>query len=126
MSALARNFEDLQVYQKAFAVSFGIHRASLAFPKIEQYALGDQIRRASKSICANIAEGFAKQRNSTADFRRFLLIAMGSCNEMRVWVRYCEKLGYISPECAGEWIDSYSSIGRMLNALYSSSERLAA
>jgi four helix bundle protein len=56
------SFEDLEVFQRAYRVSLEIHEQSLRFPKIEQYALADQVRRASKSICANIAEGFAKQR----------------------------------------------------------------
>ena len=65
------SFEDLDVFRRAYRASLDIHRASLGFPAIEQYALGDQVRRASKSICANIAEGFGKQRpvapNALAD-----------------------------------------------------------
>ena len=53
-------FEELEVFRRACKVSLEVHRASLAFPRIEQQALADQIRRASKSICANLAEGFAK------------------------------------------------------------------
>ena len=56
-------FEELEVFKRAYGVSLEIHKASLAFPKIEQYALADQIRRASKSICANIAEGLPNQAN---------------------------------------------------------------
>ena len=54
-------FEDLEVFQRAYRLSLEIHRKSLGFPRIEQHVLGDRLRRASKSICANIAEGFAKQ-----------------------------------------------------------------
>jgi len=72
-----------------------VHRLSLLFPEIEQRALADQIRRASKSICANMAEGFGKQSLSKAEFRRFLSMALGSADEMRVWIRYCLDLGYI-------------------------------
>jgi four helix bundle protein len=61
-----RSFRDLIVYQRAYGLSLQIHKASLGFPKMEQYALADQMRRASKSICGNIAEGFAKQRASFA------------------------------------------------------------
>ena len=51
--------EDLEVFQRAYRASLELHRASLQFPKIEQFAgLADQIRRASKSICGNLAEGF--------------------------------------------------------------------
>ena len=64
-------------------------------PKVEQYRLGDQIRRASKSICANLAEGFGKQSYSKAEFKRFIQMSIGSADEMRVWIRYCHDLGYI-------------------------------
>lgn len=115
------HFKDLEVWQKAFAVSLEIHKASLEFPKIEQYALGDQIRRASKSICANIAEGFSKQRASKAEFKRFLSMGLGSANEMLVWIEYCFELEYIHAEQYKNWEKEYSSICKMLNALYSRS-----
>ncbi|TGV62065.1 four helix bundle protein, partial [Mesorhizobium sp. M00.F.Ca.ET.149.01.1.1] len=51
--------KDLEVYRRAYAVSLDVHRGTLVFPKIEQYALADQMRRSSKAICANLAEGFA-------------------------------------------------------------------
>ena len=95
MSDRVESFEDLVVFQRAYRISLEVHRESLTFPKIDQRALGDQIRRASKSICANVAEGFAKQGASAAEFRRFLQIAIGSSDEMRVWARYCLDLDYI-------------------------------
>lgn len=113
----ARTFYDLDVYTKAFALSLAVHRTSLTFPKIEQYALADQIRRASKGICANIAEGFAKQQLSKTEFRRFLLIALGSAHEMRVWTDYCRELGYIDASSSREWAAEYESITRMLQSL---------
>ena len=81
---VVRSFEDLEVYQRAYRLALELHKASLQFPKIEQFALADQIRRASKSVCANIAEGFARQRGSSADFHRFLILALGSSDEMKV------------------------------------------
>ena len=92
---VAVSFEDLEVFKRAYRLSLAVHRQSLSFPKIEQRALGDQVRRASKSIPANIAEGFGKQRQSAAEFKRFLMVAVGSADEMRVWLRYCLDLGYI-------------------------------
>lgn len=115
-------FEELDVWKKAFAISMEVHRASLEFPKIEQYALADQIRRASKSICANIAEGFAKQKSSKSEFKRFLMMALGSANEMLVWIRYCKELGYISPELYQAWYAEYSSVCKMINSFH---ERVA-
>lgn len=111
---LVRNYDDLDVYKAAFAISLDIHKRSLEFPKIEQYALADQARRASKSICANIAEGYAKQQNSKAEFKRFLLIALGSSHEMQVWSEYCMELGYISAQDAEHWKLEYQKIARML------------
>ncbi len=89
------SFEDLEVFQRAYSVSLEVHCASLTFPAAEQYALADQMRRASKSICANIAEGYGRQKKSKPEFRRYLQMAIGSGDEMRVWLRYCLDLGYI-------------------------------
>ena len=116
-----RSFEDLVVFQRAYTLSLEIHRTSLRFPKNEQRALGDQARRASKSICANIAEGFGKQRQSAAEFKRFLMIAMGSADEMRVWVRYCFDLGYIDEETWERWRNEYHEIAKMLQGLVAKS-----
>jgi four helix bundle protein len=110
-------FEDLEVFQRAYRLSLEIHRQSLDFPPIEQRALGDQLRRASKSICANIAEGFAKQGRSAAEFKRYLAMAMGSSDEMRVWVRYGLDLGYIDEATWRHWRDEYQSISKMLQGL---------
>ncbi len=118
-----RSFEDLAVFQRAYRVSLEVHRRSLVFPTIEQRALGDQVRRASKSICANIAEGFGKQRQSAVEFKRFLMMAMGSADEMRVWARYCFDLGYIDEAMWRSWRDEYQEIAKMLQGLCSQSGR---
>jgi four helix bundle protein len=112
------SFEDLEVFQRAYRVSLEIHQESLRFPKIEQHAMADQIRRASKSICANIAEGFAKQRRSSAEYRRYLLMAIGSADEMRVWIRYCLDLNYIDAAKSSRWREEYLAIAKMLQAIY--------
>ncbi len=111
-------FEDLEVFQRAYRISLEIHRVSLEFPQVEQYALADQVRRASKSVCANLAEDFAKQSHSTAEFRRFIMMSIGSSDEMRVWIRYCSDLGYIDKHVWHEWRDEYQAISKMLQALH--------
>ena len=113
------SFEDLEVFQRAYRVSLAIHRASLTFPSVEQRALADQIRRASKSICANVAEGYGRQKRSKAEFKRFLQMAIGSSDEMRVWVRYALDLGYIDEPTWQRWRDEYQTITRMLQSLVS-------
>src|ERR1700741_3556599 len=86
-------FEDLDVFKREYGVSLELHRASLQFPKVEQFGgLADQVRRASKSICGNIAEGYGKRRRSKGEFKCYLLMAIGSADEMRVWLRYCSDL----------------------------------
>ena len=115
---VAKSFEDLEVFQRAYRLSLEVHHESLKFPKVEQWALGDQLRRASKSIPVNIAEGFGKQAQTAAEFRRFLRIATGSADEMRVWVRYCFDLGYIDEETWRRWRDEYHAIAKMLQGLH--------
>ena len=79
--------------------------------------MADQIRRASKSVCANIVEGFAKQVFSKPEFKRYISNAMGSSDEMRMWVRYCFDLGYIDESTWKKWSDEYKVISKMLYAL---------
>ena len=112
-----RNFEDLEVFRRAYRVSLDVHKISLALPKEEQFGLASQMRRASKSIPANIAEGFGKQRLSKAEFNRFLMMAMGSADEMRVWLRYGLDLGYIPEPTWAAWRDEYQEIAKMLHGL---------
>ncbi len=89
-------------------------------PSIEQYALADQMRRASKSICVNLAEGFAKQGYSVAEFKRFIQMSLGSADEMRVWIRYGLDLGYIEHATWQRWRDEYQEIAKMLQGIHRS------
>ncbi len=113
----AAGFEDLKVFKLAYRLALEVHRASLGFPAVAQYGLADQVRRASKSICANIAEGVGKQAGSPADCRRFLAIALGSADEMRVWLRFCLDLGYIDVAVWQRWRDAYQEVAQMLQGL---------
>lgn len=63
-----KSYEDLDVYQKSYTLALEIHKVSKNFPKEEQYSLTSQLRRSSKSICANIVEGQAKSAKSAAEF----------------------------------------------------------
>ena len=112
-----RSFEDLEVFQRAYKLSLEIHRKSLEWPQVEQYALADQMRRASKSICVNVAEGYAKQSYSVAEFKRFIQISVGSADEMRVWCRYSHDLGYIDVATWQRWRDEYQEIAKMLQGI---------
>ena len=114
------SFEDLEVFQRAYKISLEIHKRSLEFPTVEQYGLAQQIRNASKSICADIAEGFGKRSYSKAEWIRYLKIAVGSGDEMRVWARYCLDLGYVDERTWNTWSTEYKEITRMLQGLIKS------
>ena len=118
-----RRVEDLEVFRRAYRVSLEMHRASLEFPRIEQFAMADQVRRASKSICANLAEGFARQSYSAAEYRRYLTVAIGSSDEMQLWLRYCVDLGYIEEVAGCRWVADYVEISKMLRGLHASWSR---
>jgi four helix bundle protein len=112
-----KNHRDLIVFQKAYKISLEIYKKSADFPKEEKYAITDQIRRSSSSICANIAEGYGRQLTSDADFKRFLIMAKGSCQEATVWIDYCRDLSFIDQSLWEVWNNEYIEISKMLYAL---------
>jgi four helix bundle protein len=115
-----KSFEELPIFKRAYKISLDIHRVSRKFPKDEQYSLADQLRRSSKSICANLAEGFAKQVASKKEFKRYVLIALGSSDETRVWLRYCYDLGYLDELLWNRLRKEYQEISKMLHSFYKS------
>ena len=93
-----------------------IHKITLNFPKIEQYGgIADQLRRSSKSITANITEGFGKQRFYRDEFKRMLVYAIGSCDETMLWIKTSLDLGYISKEIAQEYIKRYKILVKKIS-----------
>ena len=114
---------DLDVYQKAYTLALKIHAVTQSFPKNEQYAMADQMRRASKGICANLAEGFAKGHKSAPEFKRYAIIAVGSAEEMKVWLDFSRDLDFIPAPEALKYREEYSVICRQINKLAYSWER---
>ena len=103
------DIEDLEVFRRAYRLSLDLHRASLDFPKIEQFGgLADQLRRASKSVCSLMAEGAGRQQGSSREFARYLVMAAGSAEEVRLWCRYAVDLGYI--EAMRRWNGRTSAV----------------
>jgi four helix bundle protein len=107
------NFEELIVFKKAFSASMAIYDMSKIFPKEEMFSLTDQIRRSSRSVCANIAEGFRK-RIYPKSFIAKLVDADGECSETYVWIKYSNACGFISDIQTKTLIDQYEEIGRLL------------
>ena len=114
---MVSKFEDLIVYQRAYSSALEIHKITQTFPKSDLFTLGNQMQRASKGICANIAEGFAKNHKSSKEFKRFLLMALGSSEEMRVWISFCKDLNHIDNITYEKLHNEYTEISKMLYGL---------
>jgi four helix bundle protein len=87
------------------------------FPKEEMYSLTNQIRRASRSIPANIVEGWAKRKYENI-FRRHLIDSIGSCNETKLWLDFSRDCKYISNDENDTLMKNCDEIGKMLNGLH--------
>ena len=96
MSKLVNRFEDLVAWQRAMDLAALVYGLSSDGGLRRDFGLSDQLRRSATSISSNIAEGF--ERNSRADFRRFLAIAKASCGEVRSQLHLALRLKYISIE----------------------------
>ena len=111
--------DKLLVFQKAYPLAIDIHRLTQDFPRNEQYGgVADQLRRSSKSVCANLVEGAGRQAlGHRADFRRFVVIAMGSADETRLWLRFASDLGFLEQDQAEALLRAYVEISKMLSGL---------
>lgn len=107
------SFRDLDVYKDSYQLTILLHRLIKQLPSYEQYELGSQMRRASKSCPSNIAEGWAKRRFEK-EFKHHLDIALGSANEMEVHLCFARDLGYLSKETCNDLIFKYQQLGGKL------------
>jgi four helix bundle protein len=100
---------DLEVYQKAFDSAMRIFELSKSFPREETYALTDQIRRSSRSVCANLAEAWRKRR-----YERAFISKLSDCEseaaETQVWLEFAVKCGYVERGEASALYQSYDGI----------------
>jgi four helix bundle protein len=114
-------YKDLEVFRGAYQLALDLHKITMEkFPRHEQAELASQLRRASKSIALNIAEGYGKIKNSKQEFIKFLYIAMGSADEVAVQLEFSKDLGYVSETEYIELADRCDKIGRQLNRLIES------
>ena len=108
-----RSHKDLKVYQLAYASALEIHRLTKSFPIEEKYSLIDQIRRSSRSICANLAEAIRKRRYSK-NFISKLSDSEAEANETQVWLDFSESFNYIDQKTHDDLYDNYEHIIAML------------
>lgn len=111
---MGKSFKDLIVYKKAFDLAMQLYRKSASFPKEEVYSLISQIRRSSRSVCSNIAEGYRK-RIYEAHFISKVTDADMENSETQVWLDFAYACEYITKKEHDEFTDGAEEIGRMLN-----------
>jgi len=109
MSDKVRTHRDLEVYGRAFETAMSIFDVSKGFPKEEVYSLTDQIRRSSRSVCANLAEAWRKRRYEAA-FIAKLSDAEAEAAETQVWLEFAVKCGYTDRHHAAALYQTYDRI----------------
>lgn len=112
-------YRDLKVYQEAHRLGVAIYKFSLKLPKFELYETGSQIRRASKSVSANLVEGYGRRRYQ-ADYVKFLVYAQASCDETNEWLMYIIDL-YEDLAIEGQaLLTEIDGLGRQINVFIQS------
>lgn len=109
-----KDFRELQVWQRSHQLTLGIYRVTKKFPKEELFGLTSQMRRASASISANIAEGCG--RDGDAELKRFLNIALGSACELDYHLLLASELGYLAQVDSRPLAKEALELRRMLGA----------
>jgi len=113
MSEKILRHQDLRVYRKAFEAAMQIFEISKQFPKEETYSLTDQVRRASRSVCSNIAEAWRKRRYEAA-FVNKLNDAEGEAAETQTWLEFAVRCEYLKPEVGRDLFRTYDEVISML------------
>lgn len=116
------NFRDLLVYKKAFDLAMKIFVISKSFPKEEVYSLTDQIRRASRSVCASIGEAYRK-RQYEAHFVSKISDADMENAEVVVWLDFALACNYIQKETYQELVIGTEEVGRMIGHMMQNPEK---
>ena len=112
-----RTHQDLEVYRTAFDAAMRIFELTKRFPKEETYSLTDQIRRSSRSVCANVAEAWRKRRYPAA-FVSKLNDAEAEAAETQVWLEFACSCNYLAAENSRELYVAYDHIlGKLVNML---------
>jgi four helix bundle protein len=112
-----RAFRQIKVWEKAHSLTLEIYKTTASFPREELYGITSQLRRASASIAANIAEGFG--RGGNIELARFLQMGMGSAYEVEYHALLAKDLGFMRTETYDRLQIQIVEVKRMLAALLS-------
>ena len=108
---------DLEVYQLAHKFAMRIFEITKRFPVEEKYSLTDQVRRSTRSIAVNTAEGWGK-RTYTGNFKRHLVDGMGSLEESKSWLLFAKDCNYITIEIYNQLLAEAEELGSKLRRLH--------
>jgi len=117
-----RHFRDLDVYRRAFDAAMKIFELTKKFPGDEKFSMVDQMRRASRSVCSNIAEGWRKRRYISV-FRNKMTDAMQEASETQCWLEFASACRYISEDEFQDLDVEYENIIGMLSSMEMKSEK---
>ena len=119
---IKKGYEDLKIYKKAYELAMKIHKMTLKLPKFELYEEGVQIRKSSKSIVANIVEGYGRKKYKK-EFFRFLTYAYASCNETKVHIKFLFDSEHITKEQFEQYLEDYNDLSRRIHNYRKSFEK---
>lgn len=117
-----RHFRELDVYRVAFGAAMSVFQITKAFPAEERYSLIDQIRRSSRSVCSNLAEGWRKRRYE-AVFKNKITDSMQEASETQCWLEFSLACRYIEKEVFERLDNDYERIVAMLNGIEKQAEK---
>lgn len=118
---LVRSYRDLEVYQVAFATAMEIFEVSKRFPVEERYSLTDQIRRSSRSVCANLGEAWRKRRYQAA-FVAKISDCQAEATETQIWLEFAVKCQYLDAESGRNLYRNYDQVlGQLVNMIKNAS-----
>ena len=122
MSESSQGFKGLIAYQKAFMQAREIFEITISFPKEEKYSLTDQIRRSSRSVCANLAEAYRK-RNYYKHYLLKISDCQGENSETLVWIDFSFNCNYITKESYTKLTELNAEVGKLLAYMLSNPEK---
>jgi len=117
-----KDFRELLAYKKAFEQACQIFEGTLSYPKEEKYSLTDQIRRSSRSVCANLAEAYPK-RDYLKHFLLKITDCMGENSETLVWLEFSLNCKYITEEVYNQYIELNEEITKLLKFMYNNPDK---
>ena len=118
----ATNFKETTVFKKSFALAIEIWEITKKFPTEEKYSLTDQIRRSSRSVCANLAEAYRKRR-----YPAHFISKISDCDmensETQVWLLFSNQCSYITNEKYNSFLSQSEEIGKLLHHMIENPEK---